>query len=103
MKLRLKPYPEYKDSGLPWLGNIPAHWVTQRLRYLLREVNKRSVDGRGQLLRVSQYTGVTIRQSREGGDRPDTRAASLVGYKQVAPKDLVINIMLAWNGSLGVS
>jgi type I restriction enzyme S subunit len=22
----LKPYPEYKDSGLPWLGQVPAHW-----------------------------------------------------------------------------
>ena len=20
----LKPYPEYKDSGLPWLGKVPA-------------------------------------------------------------------------------
>ncbi len=23
---RLKPYPEYKDSGVPWLGDVPAHW-----------------------------------------------------------------------------
>lgn len=23
----LKPYPEYKDSGVPWLGRIPAHWA----------------------------------------------------------------------------
>ena len=22
----LKPYPEYKESGLPWLGDIPEHW-----------------------------------------------------------------------------
>ena len=22
----LKPYPEYKESGLPWLGQVPAHW-----------------------------------------------------------------------------
>ena len=31
------------------------------------------------------------------------RAESLVGYKRVARGDLVINIMIAWNGSLGVS
>src|ERR1700746_3229340 len=24
----LKPYPEYKESGLPWLGGIPRHWDT---------------------------------------------------------------------------
>jgi hypothetical protein len=23
--VRLKPYPEYRNSGLPWLGRIPAH------------------------------------------------------------------------------
>ena len=22
----LKPYPEYKESGLPWLGKVPRHW-----------------------------------------------------------------------------
>jgi len=23
---KLKPYPGYKDSGLPWLGTVPSHW-----------------------------------------------------------------------------
>ena len=23
----LKPYPEYKESGLPWLGQVPGHWA----------------------------------------------------------------------------
>ena len=22
----LKPYPEVKDSGVEWLGDVPAHW-----------------------------------------------------------------------------
>jgi hypothetical protein len=22
----LKPYPEYRQSGIPWLGRIPSHW-----------------------------------------------------------------------------
>ena len=22
----LKPYAEYKESGLPWLGQVPGHW-----------------------------------------------------------------------------
>ena len=99
----LKPYPDYKDSGLPWVGQIPAHWDVRRLKLLLREIDSRSTTGKEQLLRVSQYTGVTQRKAIDGSDAPDTRAASLVGYKRVAPDDLVINIMLAWNGSLGVS
>ena len=27
----LKPYPAYRDSGLPWLGAVPAHWEVRRL------------------------------------------------------------------------
>jgi type I restriction enzyme, S subunit len=28
----LKPYPRMKDSGVPWLGDVPEHWEVQRLR-----------------------------------------------------------------------
>ncbi|MBW2247113.1 MAG: restriction endonuclease subunit S [Deltaproteobacteria bacterium] len=100
---RLKPYPEYQASGVCWLGRIPAHWAVRRMKYVLREKDARSTEGKEQLLRVSQYTGVTQRLRTDGSDGPDTRAESLVGYKRVQPDELVVNIMLAWNGSLGVS
>ena len=28
-----RPYPAYKDSGVEWLGEIPAHWEVKRLKY----------------------------------------------------------------------
>ena len=28
---RFRPYPAYKDSGVDWLGQIPAHWEAKRL------------------------------------------------------------------------
>ncbi|WP_324034728.1 restriction endonuclease subunit S [Aeromonas caviae] len=28
------PYPEYKDSGVEWLGDMPSHWLTSKLRYM---------------------------------------------------------------------
>ena len=28
----LKPYPAMKDSGVEWLGEVPAHWEVRRLR-----------------------------------------------------------------------
>lgn len=99
----LKPYPMMKDSGVPWLGAVPEHWEVRRLKYVLKERDMRSLDGNEQLLRVSQFTGVTERKRADGGDEPDTRAESLVGYKRVESHDLVVNIMLAWNGSMGVS
>jgi type I restriction enzyme S subunit len=31
---RFRPYPEYKGSGVEWLGEIPAHWGIRRLKHL---------------------------------------------------------------------
>ena len=101
--MNLEPYSEYKDSGVPWLGEIPAHWDIRRAKYILRERDERWQEDKGNLLSVSQYTGVTKRRTREGSEDHDTRAQSLVGYKIAKEHDLVINIMLAWNGSLGIS
>lgn len=99
----LKPYVEYRPAEGEWLGRIPSHWMVRRMKYVLCETDTRSASGKEQLLRVSQYTGVTQRHRADGLDEPETRADSLVGYKCVMPNDLVINIMLAWNGSMGVS
>ena len=32
----LKPYTEYKESGLPWLGQVPRHWDVRRLKQVAR-------------------------------------------------------------------
>ena len=50
----LKPYSAYRESGLPWLGDVPEHWDVKRLKLLLREVDCRSSTGKEQLLRVSR-------------------------------------------------
>lgn len=34
----LGPYPEYKDSDIPWLGKIPAHWEILKLKYISERV-----------------------------------------------------------------
>ncbi|NDP61160.1 hypothetical protein [Polaromonas sp.] len=99
----LKPYGAYRLAEGGWLGEIPSHWTVRRMKYVAQEMDSRSTSGKEQLLRVSQFTGVTQRLRAAGQDEQDTRAASLVGYKRVEPDDLVINIMLAWNGSMGVS
>jgi type I restriction enzyme S subunit len=98
-----KPYPKYKNSNIPWLGEIPEHWETIRLQHLFKEQDIRSVSGEEDLLSVSHYTGVTKRKDKFSSGELITNAESLVGYKIVNPGDLVMNIMLAWNGSLGVS
>lgn len=96
----LQPYKTYAKL-VDWLPATPSHWNRARFRNILQESDDRASDGSEQLLRVSQYTGVTERRGPDGGS--DSRAATLVGYKRVRPDQLAVNIMLAWNGSLGVS
>ena len=36
----LRPYPKYKDSGVPWLGDVPEHWEVIPGRACLREVHR---------------------------------------------------------------
>ncbi len=38
-KRRFRPYLTYKDSGVDWLEEIPAHWDVKRLKYVFRVVN----------------------------------------------------------------
>lgn len=46
MIVNLKPYPAMKDSGVPWLGDLPEHWQVRRLRQvaemLVSNVDKHS-------------------------------------------------------------
>jgi len=102
-KLSYLKYPAYKPSGVEWLGEIPEHWEIRKIKYLFKEINERSLKGDEDLLSVSQYTGVTLKSDKvEEGDLL-TNASTLEGYKKVYKGDLVSNIMLAWNGSLGFS
>lgn len=103
MTSKYKKYSSYKDSGVEWLGEIPEHWDIRRFKTLFNEINERNKDSKGELLSVSQYTGVTKKSNNiEDGDLL-SRASSLDDYKKVYKNDLVTNIMLAWNGSLGFS
>ena len=89
-----------RDAGVPWLGDIPAHWQTERARWLFQERDHRSDDGTEQLLTVSHLTGVTPRAEK---DVNMFEAETLEGYKLCKSGDLVINTLWAWMGAMGVS
>jgi type I restriction enzyme S subunit len=96
----LEPYPAYEDSGLDWMGSIPAHWALVRAKRLFREVDERSKTGKEELLSVSHLTGVTPRRLK---NVTMFMAESNVGHKVCRPGDLVINTLWAWMAALGVN
>ena len=96
----LDPSVPLKDSGVPWLGEIPEHWEVHRAKHLFREIDERSTLGSEELLSVSHMTGVTPRSQKT---ITMFKAASYAGHKLCQPGDLVVNTMWAWMGALGTS
>lgn len=96
---KLKPYPTYVDSRLDWLGKVPEHWTTQRIKTLFRETDE-SRGGNHVLLSLTRNGGI-VRQS-EASSRMAS-AEDLSKYKVCRPGDLVMNRMQAWSGMFALS
>ena len=96
----LKPYPEYKESGLAWLGNVPGHWRVVRNGNLFGQRNQ---TGYRELpiLEVSLKTGVQVRDFENSSRK---QIMSDIGkYKRAAKGDVAYNMMRMWQGAAGVS
>jgi type I restriction enzyme S subunit len=94
----LKAYPEYKESGLPWLGRVPGNWSVRRIKTVLRETDCRSTDGLGTLLSLTRLRGLI--PHKDMTDKMHS-AKTLVGYKRYSAGQLVMNRMQAWSGMFG--
>jgi type I restriction enzyme, S subunit len=89
-----------KDSGVEWIGEIPEHWEVKKNKYIFFEVDERSKDGKEELLSVSHMTGVTPRSEKTVNM---FMSEDYTGSKTCSKDDLVINIMWAWMGAMGIS
>lgn len=98
---RLKPYPEHKDSGLPWLGRVPMHWQVLPLaalafpKSIINQVDR-------ELLSVYLQQGV-VRFSDVAEKRTNATSEDLSSYQAVDTGDFVLNNQQAWRGSVGIS
>ena len=99
----LKPYPAYKDSGVPWLGMVPTHWKVLPNRALFMEVNDRNYP-QEPLLSVTIGRGV-IQQSDllKNSSKKDSSNENKSNYKLVQSGDITYNKMRAWQGAIGIS
>jgi len=101
--MKLKPYSEYKDTGIPWIDMIPSHWACLPNRAIFREIKSQGhVDE--PLLSVTIGRGV-IRQADLLADtsKKDSSNLDKSKYKLVTYGDIAYNKMRAWQGAIGVS
>ena len=96
----LDPDVKMKDSGVEWLGEVPEHWDRIKLKQCFKQ-NKRQGYSDHEVLSVYRDYGVVIKSSRN--DNHNKTPENLSSYQLVEEGDLVINIMKAWQGSLGIS
>ena len=100
MPVELKPYAQYKDSGVPWLGDIPAHWELHKGKRLFAKMERdiRPEDG---VITCFRDGIVTLRKNRRTSGF--TESLKEIGYQGIRKGDLVIHMMDAFAGAVGVS
>src|SRR5665647_1828307 len=96
----LKPYPEYRASGIPWAGSLPAEWRTERAKWLFTKM-ARPVRPEDEVVTCFRDGMVTLRKNRRL--RGFTEATAESGYQGIRKGDLVIHGMDAFAGAIGVS
>lgn len=96
----LNPDAEMKDSGVPWIGKMPANWTCIKGKYILKYMQKpvKTDDG---VITCFRDGEVTLRSKR----REDgfTMADKEIGYQGIDVGDLVVHGMDGFAGAIGIS
>jgi len=85
----MKAYPKYKDSGAPWLGDVPEHWEAIKTKHLFSERVQKGYPNEP-LLAATQTKGVVPKSMYE--NRTVEAQKDLHLLKLVEPGDFVISL-----------
>jgi type I restriction enzyme S subunit len=98
--IKMERYPEYKDSGVKWIGEIPQEWEIQKGKWLFTK-QERPVRKQDEIVTCFRDGQVTLRSNRK--TEGFTNALKEHGYQGIRKGDLVIHNMDAFAGAIGVS
>jgi len=96
----LNPDAQTTDSGVQWIGKMPAHWKTIRGKYILQYLQKPVKEDDG-VITCFRDGEVTLRTNR----REDgfTMSDKEIGYQGIDVGDLIVHGMDGFAGSIGIS
>ncbi|QFT86568.1 Putative type-1 restriction enzyme specificity protein MPN_089 [Halomonas sp. THAF12] len=92
-------YPEYRDSGVEWLGEVPTHWEVTKLSYITNRIGSGKTPSGGATAYVSK--GVPFIRSQNVHDNGlwlddivyiDEETDREMAWSRVRPLDVLINI-----------
>ncbi|HEK1037350.1 TPA: restriction endonuclease subunit S [Proteus mirabilis] len=98
----LDPNVPMKDSGVDWIGKIPAHWDLVKLGSCLSPVSVKN-SPELPLLSITREQGVIERDVDDQESNHNFIPDDLSGYKKLEKGQFGMNKMKAWQGSYGVS
>jgi type I restriction enzyme S subunit len=80
MSTHFKAYPNYKDSGIEWLGKIPAHWEVERVDAIALMVRHQAIPADLGVDDVFHYAIPIVQQTGDGSVEPisDIGSAKLI-------------------------
>ena len=93
---------EMKDSGIEWIGDIPADWETDRLQWHLEEIKEQNSPIQSErVLSLTVESGVIPYEDK--GNQGNKSKENYEEYKLAYPETLVINSMNVIIGAVGIS
>lgn len=99
---KYKAYPEYKNSGVEWLEDVPIHWQQIPCRAAVSHIVDKNYDGKIQNY-LSLMASVGVIRYEDKGDVGNKKPDDLSKCKIVKKGQLVINSMNYGIGSYGMS
>lgn len=94
---------QMKDSGIEWVGEIPAEWDIVRIKNLYDYRNEKNFKPLEEVNLISLYTDLGVVQHCDLETTTGNKASNADGYKLVYEDDIVVNIILCWMGAIGRS
>ena len=95
-----RPYPAYKESGVAWLGKVPAHWDIWRSKRAFRPRTERARPGDTQLSATQAYGVIAQADYEEKIGRKITRILRHLDQRRHVEIDDFVISMRSFQGGL---
>ena len=95
-------YESYKETDIPWLGEIPSHWEISNISHIFEERKEKNIDKKENFI-LSVVKNIGVVPYSQKGNIGNKASEDVSNYKIVYPNDIVLNSMNMMIGSLGKS
>ena len=86
-----------------WYGTLPERWGSHRIKTLFSLRDERNFEPLSKVRLLSLYTAIGVKPHDEIERVAGNVAVTADNYKKVYENDIVVNIILCWQGAIGLS